>query len=158
MKLTRGAGGLLILMQLALAPAVLASPGEPTGYTGNWTTIDCATWWEEGPDGHIVDCDRWGDGSSMTLRIGPGETPRIVFQDDYASSCAVASSPSTRWVGAGSGSYADLGLVVTLTKTGCGTFQAGGSVELGLYHDPGSDTLWEDGDGDGWGIIWQRTA
>ena len=137
----------LIGAMLTLAPATSAA----SGFVGQWTTIDCAT----SPEG-VIDCDVWGDGSLMALRIGVGEHPRVTFQDFYASSCDNEGSPATHWVGAGRGTYEDIFLFVGLDKTGCGRTQMGAAVEFQFYHDPGSDTLWEDEDGDGWGYIWYR--
>lgn len=98
-----------------------------------------------------------GDGSEMTLRIGRGDTPRVTFEDSYASGCANNESPSTRWIAAGSGEYAPPyeTLWANFTKSGCGAFGMGG-YSIQLYHDPGSDTIWEDTDGDGQGTIWRR--
>ena len=134
----------------SVAPAFAA--GSATGFTGRWIAIDCATWWESP---NPVDCGVWGDGSAMTMTIGPGATPAVIYQDTFASVCANNGSPSTRWVAAGTGTYEDTFLVVTFTKSGCGTFGMGG-YEAQLYHDPGSDTIWEDPDGDGWGTNWHR--
>ncbi len=147
----RFAIGLMILASLAFAPGVLASPSSTHGFSGNWVTTDCAT----GSDGQI-ECEIWGDSSLMTLAIGRGDSPRVTFQDSYAISCDRAGSPSTRWVGAGTGTYFEIWLFATFTKTGCGTYQMGSAVELQFYYDSGSDTLWEDEDGDGWGYIWYR--
>ena len=154
MKLARITGLLLLISQLALAPTAVASASSSHGFPGGWTTTDCAAWWE---DGHI-DCGVWGDGSAMTMRIGIGDTPKVSFADSYASSCVNAGSPSVRWVGAGAGFYDDIFLWVNLSKTGCGVYQMGNPVSFQLYHDPGSDTLWEDEDGDGWGYVWYRTS
>lgn len=137
----------LIGAMLTFAPATSAAGG----FVGQWTTIDCAT----SPEG-VVDCGVWGDGSLMALRIGVGEHPRVTFQDFYASSCDNAGSPATHFVGAGRGFYEDIFLFVGLDKTGCGRTHMGAEVEFQFYHDPGSDTLWEDEDGDGWGYIWYR--
>ena len=134
-------------MLLAFAPVTSAA----SGFTGLWTTIDCAT----SPEG-VVDCDVWGDGSLMAMRIGVGEHPRVTFQDFYAASCDGAGSPSTHFVGAGVGTYDDIFLWVDLDKTGCGRTNAKLDIAFQLYYDPGSDTIWEDEDGDGWGIIWHR--
>ena len=93
----------------------------------------------------------------MTLQIGIGDYPKVSFADFYASGCVNAGSPSARWVGVGTGYYDGGNLVVDLAKTGCGTYQKGATVTFGLYHDPGSDTLWQDEDGDGWGLVWYRS-
>jgi len=135
-----------------LASPVLAGSGA-TGFTGHWTTVDCAQWWE---DPHVVNCELWGDGSRLTLAIGPGVTPTVVFQDFFASVCANNGSRSTRWIAAGTGEFDEAFLWPTYTKSGCGTFGMGGYGGDALYHDPGSDTLWEDPDGDGWGYVWHR--
>jgi hypothetical protein len=92
----------------------------------------------------------------MTLAIGPGDQPSITFQDTFASYCEHNDSPATRYVAAGYGEYDDIFLWVTFHKTGCGSFGQGGSTGSQLYHDPGSDTIWEDEDGDDWGYIWYR--
>jgi hypothetical protein len=31
-----------------------------------------------------------------------------------------------------------------------------GGYSIQLYYDPGSDTIWEDTDGDGLGTLWSR--
>ena len=135
----------------SIAPAAAASPA--TGFTGRWTAIDCATWWESP---NPVDCGVWGDGSALTLTIGPGERPAATFQDAYASVCANGGSPSTRWIAAGTGEYGGIHLWLTFSKSGCGTYGMGGYGGVQLYHDPGSDTLWEGVGDDGWGIVWYR--
>jgi hypothetical protein len=138
----------------AVAVAALAAPalasGPPSGFVGQWRTIDCAA------TGEGVDCSIWGDGSAMSMTIGPGDVPAATYQDAYATVCAVNGSSNTRWVGAGYGEYDGDHLWLTLTKSGCGTFGMGGYGGIQLYHDPGSDTIWEDEDGDGWGLIWYR--
>jgi len=136
-------------LSFAAAPVALAAP--PAGFVGQWESVDCAQWWE---DGH-VDCSVWGDASQLSMTIGKGSTPRVTFQDAYAFVCAINGSPSTRWVAAGSGVYEDIFLWVTFTKSGCGTFGQDGYV-VQLYHDAGSDTIWEDPDGDGWVLVWYR--
>lgn len=138
---------------LAFAASATFAVGPPSGFAGTWTTIDCAQWWEEP---HIVDCAFWGDASELTLGIGPGSTPAVTFHDAFASVCANSGSRTTRWVAAGTGEFDDTFFWPTYTKSGCGTFGMGGYSGDALYHDPGSDTLWEDPDGDGWGYIWYR--
>jgi len=130
------------------APVVASSPG--TGFTGRWESIDCASL-----EGAPPDCSIWGDGSLQTMTIGPGATPAATYQDAFASVCANNGSPSTRWVAAGSGEYEDIFLWLTFDKSGCGTFGMGGYGGVQLYHDPGSDTIWQ-GAGDGYGWIWYR--
>lgn len=149
--------GLVILASLTSAPAAVASHGAPGGFVGNWTSVDCATWWEPLPDGSLlVDCSVWGDGSAQTLHIGPGDSPRVTFQDSYASTCANAGSQSTRWIGTGYGEYDADQLWANLTQNGCGAYRPAGPIVFPLHWDPGSDTLWSDGDGDGWGTVWHR--
>ncbi len=129
-----------------------SSPTSSHGFPGTWQAVDCAQWWE---DGHLA-CDVWGDGSDLSLSIGRGDTPKVGLQDSYASFCANNGSTATRFVASGYGTYSGGQLTPTYTKSGCGRVGAGGFVGADLYHDPGSDTLWEDPDGDGWGIVWYR--
>lgn len=144
--------GLLVLASLTFAPAVVAAPGPPaSSFTGIWTAVDCASWWE---DAHL-DCSVWGDGSQQTLRIGFGEAPRVTYEDAYASFCFNNGGHSTRWIAAGSGEFDTPYLWVNFTKSGCGEFGTGGYT-IQLYYDPGSDTIWEDTDGDLWGTTWYR--
>jgi hypothetical protein len=134
---------------MALAAPVAANSAA-TGFSGRWQSIDCASL-----EGAPPDCSVWGDGSLQFMTIGPGATPAATYQDTYASVCADNGGPS-RWVAAGSGEYDDIFLWLTFTKSGCGTFGMGGYGGVQLYHDPGSDTIWEDEDGDGYGLIWYR--
>jgi len=153
-KQARAALASVVLASSALVvlaiPTLGASPA--TGYTGRWTAIDCATWWEEP---HVVDCSIWGDGSVQTLTIGPGSRPTATYQDTYASVCAGDGFPDTRFVAAGRGEFDEPYLWVTYRRTGCGVVATGG-VAIQYYHDAGSDTIWEDPDGDGWGLNWVR--
>jgi hypothetical protein len=135
---------------MSVAGAIASSPA--TGFTGTWEAIDCAT-----SEIGEVDCSVAGDGSTMELVIGPGSTPRAIFQDTYATACADNGNANTRWVAAGTGEYDDIFLWLTFSKSGCGTFGKGGYGGVQLYHDPGSDTIWWDADGDGWGNLWYRT-
>ena len=115
--------------------------------------MDCASF-----EGATPDCDVWGDGSLQTLSIGPGPAPQVVFQDAYASVCANNGFPATRYVAAGTGEYFEIWLFATFHKTGCGAFGNGDAqfLTMQFYWDAGSDTLWQDEDGDGYGYIWYR--
>lgn len=104
-------------------------PRSGIGFTGLWTATDL-------------------DGSALRMHIGPGDTPQIAYRDSYSTQCDTDASP--RWVGAGKGDYLEIWLFVTFHKPGCDPF------ELQFYWDEGSDTLWEDEDGDGVGITWHR--
>jgi len=145
------AGGLAIVVASVLAPPI-AGAAESSGFAGTWRSTDCAQWWE---DGHL-DCTVWGDGSGLWLFIGRGDAPRAIFLDDHATACANAGSNTTRWIGAGTGEYDDPFLWLTFEKSGCGVTFKGGYGGVQLYHDAGSDTVWEDPDGDGWGVVWYR--
>ena len=147
--------GFALLLGLIASSQVAASPRSTHGFAGVWTSIDCATWWEETPDGHLVDCDRWGDGSTFKLIIGGGTSPHVVLLDDYASDCADGNTP-TQLVGVGAGAYIDVWLFVEPLTVRCGP--ARGAMSVSYYYDLGSDTLWEDEDGDGWGLVFRRAT
>jgi hypothetical protein len=152
----------LLLLLAALPMSVSAA--KPGGFAGNWVAIDCAT--NENPE-IGMDCDVWGDGSTLTLHIGTGATPQIVYKDSYSMECALGGSSSTRWVASGSGYYesqlAPEGDLLTFLfpvfdTSGCGSFAQGDPEPGGIYWDAGSDTLWEgDPDGDGWGHDFVRS-
>lgn len=149
------------LLAILLAGLVAVAGGfiRPTrladGFGGTWTTTDCAAWWEERPSGHLMDCDRWGDGSSMTLRIESGGRPRMTFRDADSSCASGSGSPPTS-LAEGIGVYEGIFLSTTFPTDGCRSIGIGKDGELQLYRDAGSDTLWADEDGDGWGLIWYR--
>jgi hypothetical protein len=130
-----------------------ATPGTAYGFAGHYTATDCATWWEENPDGsHDIDCSIWGDGSAMTLDIAMGAQPRVELVDSYATFCANANLPTT-FTAVGSGTFLDANnLEVTFADTFCGTVALGEGEPLGLYGPV--PTLWNDPDGDGWGTVW----
>ena len=130
---------MVVAMSLA-SPHVRAEQADRssvTGFTGHWTAIDL-------------------DGSALTMHIGRGDAPRVQLRDSY-SSCANDGS-SSPWIGLGSGEYFEIWLFVNFEKTRCGTSGQGAPVTLQFYWDPGSDTLWEDEDGDGVGITWYRAT
>lgn len=106
-------------------------PGSGIGFSGQWTAIDL-------------------DGSTLKMKIGVGETPQVTYQDSSSTFCD--NSPSPRWVGTGRGEYFEIWLFATFQKTGCDP------LTLQFYWDEGSDTLWEDEDGDGVGVTWYRTT
>ncbi len=147
---------LIITGLVALVAARTQEGRNPSGYVGAWEAIDCAT----DPMG-TVNCSVWGDGSRRTLHISHGDTPAVLYQDEYSADCDYQGSPSTRWVAAGEGEYRGLALFVTFFKSGCGRFvemnpPEGGEVRQ-FYWDAGSDTIWEDSDGDNWGYMFHRT-
>jgi len=154
-KRLRSTLGSVVLAGAAVAfwamPVLAASPA--TGYTGRWTAIDCATWQDEP---HEVDCSRWGDASVQTLTIGPGTIPQATYQDGLATVCAESGFPNTRFVAIGTGTYEAGHLFVTYARAGCGIAASGGGFTIDYYYDAGSDTIWEDPDGDGWGLNWVR--
>jgi hypothetical protein len=128
-------------------------PGTAHGFAGDYTATDCATWWEENPDGsHDIDCSIWGDGSAMRLDIGAGSQPRVEFVDSYATVCANAGLPTT-FTAIGSGMFVDAyNLEVVFREASCGTVPFGDVEPIGLYGP--TPTLWNDPDGDGWGTVW----
>ncbi len=109
-----------------------------------------------------MDCNVWGDGSTLTLHIAKGATVHFVYQDSYDMSCALAGSPSTVLVVSGTGYYEtnelDQTFFIPITsKASCGHFQLEGYDVGGIYWDEGSDSLWQgDPDGDGWGHSFTR--
>lgn len=147
--------GVMVLASLAVPSTAVASPGTAEGYMGQYSAIDCATWWEENPDGsHDVDCSIWGDGSTMTLQIGRGAKPRVVMTDAHSTGCVNAGLPRV-FTGIGYGVFEDSrNLAVNLPATWCGSVRLDEGASFGLYRDPGSRSLWNDPDGDGWGTVW----
>lgn len=148
----RRAGAIVgsLAIVLVMSSTVLAMTPAFSGFVGTWVTIDCAT----SGDG-VVDCDTWGDGSAMSMTIGPGASPRVTFQDSFATICDQNGSPATRFLATGVGTYEDIYLWVDFDRGGCGFVQTG-PITIQLYHDSGSDTVWQDEDGDGFGYIWHR--
>jgi len=132
------------------APATAAA--TPTGLEGAWETIDCAQWWQ---DGRPVDCSRWGDSSHLRMTVGPGTEPAATYEDSSAV-CPARPGALPRFTASGTGTFISPHLWLTFASTGCPSFGNEGNGRVQLYRDPGSDTLWEDEDGDGWGLIWRR--
>jgi hypothetical protein len=142
--------GAIALLVTLVESAVAAPPPAISGFVGQWVTADCATT----PDG-VVDCGLWGDGSTMSLTIGTGEYPQVTIRDSFAIGCQVEGNPATRFTASGVGTYDGDHLWVDFSRGGCGRFRPA-VFTIQLYHDPGSDTLWEDEDGDEFGYIWYR--
>jgi len=151
------AAAVVILVAIAplgrlVRPAFPYGPGAgtATGFEGTWSSTDCAQWWT---DGGATDCARWGDGSTLRLTIGSGERPAATYDD---ASCLASGAAPTAFTALGTGMYERPFLWIVFDRRGCDSFGAAGDGRLQLYRDPGSDTLWEDEDGDGWGLIWHR--
>ena len=103
-----------------------------------------------------MDCSRWGDGSSLTLHIGMGQTPQIAYQDSYNAFCATQGGTSASWVSAGVGTSSNV-LIEASLKGGCGT-PGDTTQQMHLYYEVANDTIWEDEDGDGWGYHYHRVG
>ena len=149
--------GLILIGLLGLPGAALAAPPSHPDLAGTWYTIDCAQWWEGGVP---VDCSVWGDGSTIYLTIGPGNAPVAWLYDTYAQVCEDNGEPPY-WIALGMGSWevdepSNRTLNIGFRLAGCGTLEKDNSYTIGLYWDPGSDTMWNDPDGDGWGLTWRR--
>jgi hypothetical protein len=121
--------GVLLGLQLAAA-AVNAAPGT-SPFAGIWLSTDY-------------------DGSQQMLNVSAGGSPRVVYQDFYASGCDTFAGPATHWVAAGRGSIEGDALWVEFHKSGCGTFLQGGYGD-GYFYDGSSDTLIDLS-----GIVWSR--
>jgi hypothetical protein len=144
--------GLLLVMSIA-APAAVAAP---TGHAGMWQGIDCAQWSSNEPTD--VDCNIWGDGGTVKMMISAGSSPAIIHVDMYSQEC-VALGTSAVFTAHGYGTYTDPGQMDTdFYGGGCGSHRVGPFGMGSLYWDPGSDTLWHDPDGDGYGVHYWRVG
>ena len=124
--------GALLTLALAASP-VSAAPAVGSQFAGLWVSTDF-------------------DGSTQVLDVAAGGTPRVTYQDFYASSCDDHGSPSTHWVAAGRGWVDGDLLVIEYHKSGCGFFTIGGYADFYTY-DAGTDTLT-----DSVGIVWTRAT
>lgn len=125
------AAGVVVSLALAATP-VAAAPAVGTQFSGLWVGTDTA------------------DGSTQVLQVSAGQSPSVVYQDFYASSCEEHGSRSTHWVSAGRGWVDGSYLVIEFHKSGCGSFSIGAYVDFYEY-DAGSDTLT-----DSWGNVYSR--
>ena len=118
---------MLVVTGVALSLAMVASPvgaapAVGSQFAGMWVSTDP------------------GDGSTQTLQVGAGASPRVTYQDFYASSCDNNGSPSTHWVAAGRGWVSDDLLEIVYHKSGCGLFSIGEYYDYYEYN-AGADTL-----------------
>jgi hypothetical protein len=121
------------LAALVWAAPVGAAPAMGSQFAGMWVSTDF-------------------DGSTQTLQVSAGATPRVTYQDFYASGCDNHGSPSTHWVAAGQGWVDGDILVIDYHKSGCGFFTIGAYSDFYEY-DAGTDTLT-----DSVGITWARAT
>ena len=130
-----------------------STPIDRLAIAGTWTTTHCATWEKPTASGVIVDCARWGDRSTLTLVIGGALRPVASLADTSGGRCTSADpgvhTPTTH------PEFGSAGLFLRLDFPAC-TAAAIAVGGLDIYHDPGSDSLWDDPDGDGWGHLWHR--
>ncbi len=122
-----------VVGQLAMALFITASSVSAAGsvFSGTWLSTDF-------------------DGSTQALVVSGGTSPRVTYEDFYASSCDVNGFPATHWVSAGVGSVDGNTLSVDFHKSGCGIFSIGAYSDAWFY-DPATDTLT-----DSFGITWSR--
>lgn len=119
---------------------------------GTWESIDCAS------TGEGVDCNVWGDGSTMFLTIGSTREPTVELVDTYSTYCA-DQGLDTVFTATGQGDYVRDGIWLNFDGSWCGSTPVDiAPYSVGLYFDPGSGTMWEDPDGDGWGYVWYRIS
>lgn len=156
--------GLLLvasLVVIAIAAIVVvagqAKPTPPTiGFIGTWTTRDCATWWVNAATEDTQDCERWGDGTELTLRIDAADPGAVTLVGPNVVSCTGVPDRPRQGIPPfpGAGNY----MLVHLESTACGDITLAEDATLDFYRDFGSDTIWLDPDGDGWGLNWSRVT
>ena len=129
------------------APFCEAAAGA--GYAGTWETTDCAT------NGAVVDCARWGDGSALRLTIGAGETPEASFEDVEAAGCGAGGSSGPR-LATGRGEFEGTYLWLTFTDIRCDAPSESWTNPMQLHKLPYEQSMWDDHDGDNWGLVWHR--
>ena len=125
-------GGIALSLTVMAAP-VAAAPAVGSLFAGMWVSTDF-------------------DGSTQTLQVGAGGSPRVTYQDFYASSCDNNGSPSTHWVAAGQGSVTGEVLEIFYHTSGCGFFTIGEYGDFYIY-DSETDTRT-----DSVGIVWTRAT
>ncbi len=100
-------------------------------------------------EGTRITMDR-GDGSGMTLVVGPGPAPALYFEDGYASGIACVNDLVKRFTARGNGAITEEGLVATFPDGGgCGLRTV--DVFEVFVHDQGDDTLIDQA-----GVVWVR--
>jgi hypothetical protein len=124
--------GVFLALALAASP-VSAAPAVGSQFAGTWVSTDF-------------------DGSTQVLLVSAGRSPRVTYQDFYASACDNNGSPSTHWVAAGRGTVTDDLLEIVYHKSGCGWFTIGPYGDF-YFYDSGTDTLT-----DSVGNVWTRTT
>jgi hypothetical protein len=124
---------LAVVSQVAMAFFLAASVASAASsvFAGTWISTDT-------------------DGSTQALVVSGGSSPKVTYEDFFASSSANNGSPATHWVSAGTGSIDCDTLWVDFHKSGCGAFSIGAYSDSYTY-DSGTDTLT-----DSFGIVWSR--
>ena len=114
------------LVLAALAGAILAGGGPTpptTPFEGTWTSIDPL------------------DGSKQWLFVGPGNTPEVRYEDEWATGGACIDDEVKHFIAVGSGEITGPRLDVSFHDGGgCGLMTVAVPV-LYYVHDPDTDTL-----------------
>lgn len=109
------------------------APSNPAVFEGTWYATD------------------FGDGSGLTLVVGAGTAPSVLFIDDRATGAACVNDEVKVFTAEGTGQVSGSRLVATFPDGGgCGLVSVG--VALAYDHDPVSNRL-VDQDGE----LWSRT-
>ena len=118
----------------------------PREFVGAWTTRNCATFWvHQG----MVDCDRWGDDTTLRLEIPAEGRAVISVVGVEAQSCIGKASDESTLVPPqpGAGTF----LLIRFEPASCGLLGIGDDMTIDVYRARGQDEPWIDDDGDGWG-------
>jgi hypothetical protein len=124
----------LALVLAALAAVALGVGGGParTVFEGTWTATDP------------------GDGSTLTLEVGPGDSPLVHFEDGFASGAACIADEVKVFTADGNAIIAGNRLQATFPDGGgCGTVTVG--LDAVYHYDAASDTLLDQDD-----VRWSR--
>ena len=118
------------------------------GYDGSWQATDCAA------SGPALNCGLWGDGSQLRLDIGSGEQPEARFRDTAAAGCGPDGTAGPGEA-TGRAKFEGVHLWITFTNVTCMATSDSYQNPMQLYKALSDAGLWQDPDGDEWGIVWR---
>jgi len=135
------------------------TPLDRLAMAGTWTARHCATHPLGGPGNHAYDCTKWGRDVQLTMTIGAGIAPLVRISNEAGDRCETVREPAASAHVDATRTGGDSGTFLWLVfNAPCDLVPVNADGNTELFHNKFDDEIWDDPDGDDWGLIWTRVS